>query len=67
VHTTADIHGMGHFGPIFAPQPIGTVPVINVRWWQHHETKLPMAKMSVNILYTLYTVYYTVSCLNGLT
>jgi hypothetical protein len=29
---TADIHGMGHFGPmIVAPQP--TV-LINVRWWQ---------------------------------
>jgi hypothetical protein len=23
-------------------------PIINVTWWQHHRTKLPMAKISVN-------------------
>jgi hypothetical protein len=40
---TADIYGIRLFGAIIALQTTG---IINVRWWQHHQTKLPMARMS---------------------
>jgi hypothetical protein len=55
LYITADIHGVRHVGLIC------TVPVyshtnytVNVRWWQHYQTKLPMAMMSAN-LYSLVT------------
>jgi hypothetical protein len=35
LYITADIHGMRHFAPFSSP----TTDI--VRWWQHHQTKLP--------------------------
>jgi hypothetical protein len=46
---------MKHIGTIVALQSI--TYIIKVRWWQHHQTKLPMARISANLCSLFLQIY----------